>query len=77
MVFGVGEIRVYWLVVGIYDDDGFKSFGKLVWVYCEEFDVFGLIMNVFVLVGVLCGKLILVNDDDLIYCLLWLDEWLL
>ncbi|MBS2078218.1 aminopeptidase N, partial [Mycobacterium tuberculosis] len=71
---GAGETRVHRLAVGIYDDDGSKSSGKLVRVHREELDVSGPITNVPALVGVSRGKLILVNDDDLTYCSLRLDE---
>ncbi|SGO27182.1 aminopeptidase N [Mycobacterium tuberculosis] len=71
---GAGEARVHRLAVGIYDDDGSKSSGKLVRVHREELDVSGPITNVPALVGVSRGKLILVNDDDLTYCSLRLDE---
>lgn len=66
---GAGETRVHRLAVGIYDDDA----GKLVRVHREELDVDGAHTEVPALVGVSCGKLILVNDDDLTYCSLRLD----
>jgi aminopeptidase N len=68
---GAGETRVHRLAVGIYDDDGN---GKLVRIHREELDVDGPSTDVPVLHGVSRGKLILVNDDDLTYCSLRLDE---
>ncbi|MCY0611206.1 hypothetical protein OVV29_37410, partial [Klebsiella pneumoniae] len=52
---GAGETRVHRLAVGIYDDDGSKSSGKLVRVHREELDVSGPITNVPALVGVSRG----------------------
>jgi aminopeptidase N len=68
---GAGETRVHRLAVGVYDDDGS---GKLVRVHREELDVEGELTEVPALQGVSRGKLILVNDDDLTYCSLRLDE---
>jgi aminopeptidase N len=68
---GAGETRVHRLAVGVYDDDGM---GKLVRVHREELDVEGEITEVPVLQGLSRGELILVNDDDLTYCSLRLDE---
>ncbi|KUH73176.1 aminopeptidase N [Mycolicibacterium novocastrense] len=68
---GAGETRVHRLAVGIYDDDGS---GKLVRVHREELDVEGSSTDVPALQGVPRGKLILVNDDDLTYCSLRLDQ---
>jgi aminopeptidase N len=67
---GAGETRVHRLAVGIYDED---ESGKLVRVHREELDVEGPETEVPALVGVSCGQLILVNDDDLTYCSLRLD----
>jgi len=69
---GAGETRVHRLAVGIYDDD--PTTGKLVRVHREELDVEGPLTEVPALQGVSRGKLILVNDDDLTYCSLRLDE---
>ncbi|SBS79547.1 Aminopeptidase N [uncultured Mycobacterium sp.] len=69
---GAGETRVHRLAVGIYDDD--PTTGKLVRVHREELDVSGPLTDVPALQGVSRGKLILVNDDDLTYCSLRLDE---
>lgn len=68
---GAGETRVHRLAVGIYDDDGS---GKLVRVHREELDVEGSSTDVPALQRVPRGKLILVNDDDLTYCSLRLDQ---
>jgi aminopeptidase N len=68
---GAGETRVHRLAVGVYDDDGT---GKLVRTHREELDVEGELTEVPALQGVSRGKLILVNDDDLTYCSLRLDE---
>lgn len=67
---GAGETRVHRLAVGIYDDDS----GKLVRVHREELDIEGSNTGVPALHGVPRGKLILVNDDDLTYCSLRLDQ---
>jgi aminopeptidase N len=68
---GAGETRVHRLAVGIYDDD---ASGALVRVHREEFDLAGELTEVPALQGVSRGKLILVNDDDLTYCSVRLDE---
>ena len=68
---GAGETRVHRLAVGIYDDDGA---GKLVRAHREELDISGDVTEVPALQGVSRGQLILVNDDDLTYCSLRLDE---
>lgn len=69
---GAGETRVHRLAVGIYDDQ--NGSGKLVRVHREEFDVIGPVTEVPALQGVPRGKLVLVNDDDLTYCSIRLDE---
>ncbi len=69
---GAGETRVHRLAVGIYDDD--PTTGKLVRVHREELDVSGPVTEVPALQGVSRGKLVLVNDDDLTYCSLRLDD---
>jgi aminopeptidase N len=71
---GAGETRVHRLAVGIYDVDGSSGSPKLVRQHREEIDVDGPVTEVPALVGVSRGKLILVNDDDLTYCSLRLDE---
>ena len=68
---GAGETRVHRLAVGIYDDDGS---GRLVRTHREELDVTGPITEVTALQGFPRGKLILVNDDDLTYCSMRLDD---
>jgi aminopeptidase N len=68
---GAGETRVHRLAVGVYDDDGT---GKLVRAHREELDIEGELTEVPALQGVSRGTLILVNDDDLTYCSLRLDE---
>jgi aminopeptidase N len=68
---GAGETRVHRLAVGVYDDDGA---GKLVRVHREELDAESGVTEVPALQGVSRGALILVNDDDLTYCSLRLDE---
>ncbi|MCV7346105.1 aminopeptidase N [Mycolicibacterium rhodesiae] len=69
---GAGETRVHRLAVGIYDDD--PTTGKLVRVHREELDISGSVTEVPALQGVSRGKLVLVNDDDLTYCSLRLDD---
>ena len=69
---GAGATRVHRLAVGIYDDD--PTTGKLVRVHREELDVSGPVTEVPALQGVSRGKLVLVNDDDLTYCSLRLDD---
>jgi aminopeptidase N len=78
---GADETRVHRLAVGIYDDAGAagaatsgSASGKLVRVHREELDISGELTEVPALRGVSRGKLILVNDDDLTYCSLRLDE---
>jgi len=67
---GAGETRVHRLAVGIYDETS----GKLVRAHRAELDIAGELTDVPQLQGVSRGKLILVNDDDLTYCSLRLDE---
>ena len=68
---GQGELRTHRLAVGIYDND---ANGKLVRVHRVELDVTGERTEVPELVGVSRGKLVLVNDDDLTYCTMRLDN---
>ncbi|GGF38722.1 aminopeptidase N [Williamsia phyllosphaerae] len=68
---GAGELRTHRIAVGIYDDD---ADGKLVRVQRVELDVEGERTEVGELVGVDRGALILVNDDDLTYCTVALDD---
>jgi len=77
---GAGETRVHRLAVGVYDDGAAgpatsdSGTGKLVRVHREEFDVVGPVTEVPALQGVSRGKLVLVNDDDLTYCSIRLDD---
>ncbi len=68
---GNGERRTHRLAVGVYDDAADKS---LVRTQRVELDVTGERTKVPELVGVHRGKLVLVNDDDLTYCSLRLDN---
>ena len=68
---GAGELRTHRLAVGIYGDD---SSGALVRTHRAELDVNADRTAVPELVGVAAGPLVLVNDDDLTYCKLALDE---
>ncbi len=69
---GAGERRTHRLAVGVYDSTG--SAGALVRTHRVELDVSAERTEVPELVGVPAGKLILVNDDDLTYCTMRLDE---
>jgi aminopeptidase N len=78
---GAGETRVHRLAVGIYDTGAAAAvtsaeagMDKLVRIHREELDVEGEITEVTALQGISRGKLILVNDDDLTYCSLRLDD---
>ncbi|KAA2265251.1 aminopeptidase N [Solihabitans fulvus] len=68
---GAGELRTHRLAIGVYDEDGT---GKLVRTHRVELDVTGERTEVPELVGVTRGKLVLVNDDDLTYCTMRLDN---
>ena len=68
---GAGETRVHRLAVGVYTDNGS---GQLVRAHREELDVAGDATEVPALQGVSRGDLILVNDDDLTYCSMRLDD---
>jgi aminopeptidase N len=70
---GAGELRTHRIAVGIYDDAGADSGGKLVRTQRVEVDVTGERTPVPELLGVSRGKLVLANDDDLTYCALRLD----
>jgi aminopeptidase N len=68
---GAGELRTHRLAIGVYDfDDG----GKLVRRHRVELDVSDERTEVPELVGVPRGRLVLVNDDDLTYCTMRLDN---
>jgi aminopeptidase N len=74
---GAGELRTHRLAVGVYDDDGGtdnNGRGNLVRTHRVEVDVSGELTEVPGLVGVPRGKLVLVNDDDLTYGAVRLDE---
>ncbi|GGC72491.1 aminopeptidase N [Hoyosella rhizosphaerae] len=68
---GAGETRTHRLAVGVYGDDGS---GKLVRINRVELDISGDSTDVPDLVGTPQGELVLVNDDDLTYCSLRLDD---
>jgi aminopeptidase N len=68
---GAGELRTHRLAIGVYD---FDDSGKLVRNHRVELDVAGDRTEVPDLVGVPRGKLVLVNDDDLTYCTMRLDN---
>jgi aminopeptidase N len=68
---GAGECRTHRLAIGVYD---FDDAGKLVRNHRVELDVEGDRTEVAELVGVPRGKLVLVNDDDLTYCTMRLDN---
>ncbi|SUE13505.1 membrane alanyl aminopeptidase [Rhodococcus gordoniae] len=69
---GAGEFRVHRLAIGVYDDDGS---GTLVRTHRVEIDVDAAERTeVPDLVGVPRGAFVLVNDDDLTYCSVRLDE---
>ncbi|MGH3918468.1 MAG: aminopeptidase N [Pseudonocardiaceae bacterium] len=69
---GAGERRTHRLAVGVYDSD--PDTRALVRTHRLELDVSGERTEVPELIGVPAGQLVLVNDDDLTYCLLRLDE---
>jgi aminopeptidase N len=68
---GAGELRTHRIAVGVYDED---ASGKLTRTNRVELDVSGERTDVADLVGVQAGKLVLVNDDDLTYCTMRLDN---
>ncbi|MGH4016157.1 MAG: aminopeptidase N [Pseudonocardiaceae bacterium] len=69
---GAGERRTHRLAVGIYDcPPGERA---LVRTHRVELDVSGERTEVRELIGVPAGQLVLVNDDDLTYCTMRLDE---
>jgi aminopeptidase N len=68
---GAGELRTHRVAVGVYDDDGT---GALVRTHRVELDVDGARTDVPDLVGAKAGSLVLVNDDDLTYCAMRLDN---
>ncbi|AKK03805.1 aminopeptidase N [Corynebacterium epidermidicanis] len=66
---GAGELRTHRIAVGLYKlvDD------QVVRVHREELDVAGELTEVANLIGKEAADLVLVNDDDLTYCILGLD----
>ncbi|WP_149361471.1 aminopeptidase N [Lolliginicoccus suaedae] len=68
---GAGERRTHRIAVGVYGDD---ESGRLVRQRRIELDVDGERTELPDLVGTPRGALILVNDDDLTYCSLRLDD---
>ena len=63
-------LRDHRLAVGLYDEVD----GKLVRVHREELDVTGARTEVPALIGLSAPAVVLVNDDDLTYCKIRLDE---
>ncbi|MGQ0775482.1 MAG: aminopeptidase N [Pseudonocardiales bacterium] len=68
---GNGERRTHRLAVGVYSGG---PGGALIRTHRVELDVSGARTEVPELVGVPAGELVLVNDDDLTYCAMRLDE---
>jgi aminopeptidase N len=72
---GAGERRTHRLAVGLYDSPvSGESGGALVRTHRVELDVSEERTEIPDLVGVPAGQLVLVNDDDLTYCTMRLDE---
>jgi aminopeptidase N len=71
---GAGELRTHRLAVGVYDSPADRPGGALVRTHRVELDVNAERTEVPELVGLAAGQLILVNDDDLTYCTMRLDE---
>ncbi len=71
---GAGERRTHRLAVGVYDSPADRTGGALVRTHRVELDVSDERTEVPELIGVLAGQLVLVNDDDLTYCTMRLDE---
>ena len=69
---GAGERRTHRLAVGIYDSQ--PGTRALVRTHRLELDVSEERTEVPELIGVPAGQLVLVNDDDLTYCLMRLDD---
>jgi aminopeptidase N len=68
---GAGELRTHRLAIGVYD---FDDTGKLARQHRVELDVTGDRTDVPDLIGIPRGQLVLVNDDDLTYCTMRLDN---
>ncbi|MGH3610938.1 MAG: ERAP1-like C-terminal domain-containing protein, partial [Pseudonocardiaceae bacterium] len=71
---GAGELRTHRLAVGVYDSPADREGGALVRTHRVELDVSEGRTEVPELIGVPAGQLVLVNDDDLTYCTMRLDE---
>ncbi|MDT7596866.1 MAG: aminopeptidase [Pseudonocardiales bacterium] len=71
---GAGERRTHRLAVGVYDSPTDRIGSALVRTHRVELDVSEGRTEVPELVGVSAGQLVLVNDDDLTYCTMRLDE---
>ncbi|MGH3696463.1 MAG: aminopeptidase N [Pseudonocardiaceae bacterium] len=71
---GAGELRTHRLAIGVYDSPTAGGPGALSRTHRVELDVSGERTEVPELVGVPAGQLVLVNDDDLTYCAMRLDE---
>jgi aminopeptidase N len=73
---GAGERRTHRLAVGVYaaPSVGSDGNGALVRTHRVELDISGERTEVPELVGIPAGQLVLVNDDDLTYCTMRLDE---
>ncbi|GAB3491760.1 aminopeptidase N [Amycolatopsis cihanbeyliensis] len=71
---GAGELRTHRAAIGVYDEGTGPDAGRLVRTHRVELDVDGEVTEVPDLVGIDAGKLVLVNDDDLTYCTMRLDE---
>jgi aminopeptidase N len=74
---GAGELRTHRLAVGIYDSAAATTKDNdraLVRTRRVELDVSRQRTEVPELVGVPAGRLVLVNDDDLTYCMMRLDK---
>jgi aminopeptidase N len=69
---GAGERRTHRLAVGIYDSS--PGTCALVRTHRLELDISGMRTEIPELIGVPAGQLVLVNDDDLTYCMMRLDE---
>jgi aminopeptidase N len=70
---GAGERRTHRLAVALYDSPADRP-DALVRTHRVELDVSDERTEVPELIGVLAGQLVLVNDDDLTYCTMRLDE---
>ncbi len=69
---GAGELRTHRLAVGVYNSAPGER--ALVRTHRVELDVSGERTEVPELIGLPAGQLVLVNDDDLTYCTMRLDE---